>query len=53
MLATIIIGFAYNLLQMAFSIFTVVSGNRVLSGDGGYLFDFFADKVNLILYIYI
>ncbi|BAT83045.1 hypothetical protein VIGAN_04014200 [Vigna angularis var. angularis] len=45
MLATIIIGFAYNLLQMAFSIFTVVSGNRVLSGDGGYLFDFFADKM--------
>ncbi|KAG5051273.1 CASP-like protein 4D1 [Glycine soja] len=45
MISTIIIGFAYNLLQMAFSIFTVVSGNRVLSGDGGYLFDFFGDKI--------
>ncbi|WVZ07370.1 hypothetical protein V8G54_020716 [Vigna mungo] len=45
MLATIIIGFAYNLLQMAFSIFGLVSGNRVLNGDGGYLFDFFADKM--------
>jgi len=46
MISTIIIGFAYNLLQMAFSMFTVVSGNRVLSGDGGYLFDFFGDKVH-------
>ncbi|ESW11223.1 hypothetical protein PHAVU_008G012300 [Phaseolus vulgaris] len=45
MISTIIIGFVYNLLQMAFSIFTVVSGNRVLSGDGGYLFDFFGDKM--------
>ncbi|KAK7374827.1 hypothetical protein VNO80_08269 [Phaseolus coccineus] len=44
-ISTIIIGFVYNLLQMAFSIFTVVSGNRVLSGDGGYLFDFFGDKI--------
>jgi len=48
MISTIIIGFAYNLLQMAFSIFTVVSGNRVLSGDGGYLFDFFGDKVYIM-----
>jgi len=48
MISTIIIGFAYNLLQMAFSIFTVVSGNGVLSGDGGRLFDFFGDKVSLI-----
>ncbi|RDX81412.1 hypothetical protein CR513_37916 [Mucuna pruriens] len=45
MLSTIVLGFAYTLLQMAFSIFTVVSGNRVLSGDGGYLFDFFGDKI--------
>ncbi|CAJ1841413.1 unnamed protein product [Sphenostylis stenocarpa] len=45
MISTIIIGFVYNLLQMGFSIFTVVSGNRVLSGDGGYLFDFFGDKI--------
>lgn len=46
MISTIVIGFAYNLLQMALSIFTVVSGNRVLSGDGGYMFDFFGDKVH-------
>ncbi|KAK7273024.1 hypothetical protein RIF29_14070 [Crotalaria pallida] len=45
MLSTIVIGFVYNLLQMALSIFTVVSGNRVLSGDVGYLFDFFGDKI--------
>ncbi|KAK7394211.1 hypothetical protein VNO78_14733 [Psophocarpus tetragonolobus] len=45
MISVIIIGFAYNLLQMAFSIFSVVSGNRVLSGNGGYLFDFFGDKI--------
>ena len=46
MLSTIVIGFAYNLLQMGFSIFTVVSGKRVLSSNGGYLFDFFGDKVH-------
>ncbi|TKY64869.1 CASP protein 4D1 [Spatholobus suberectus] len=45
MFSTIILGFVYTFLQMAFSIFTVVSGNRVLSGDGGYLFDFFGDKI--------
>ncbi|RDX81413.1 hypothetical protein CR513_37917, partial [Mucuna pruriens] len=45
MLSTIVLGFAYTLLQMAFAIFTTISGNRVLSGDGGYLFDFFGDKI--------
>ncbi|XP_020231919.1 CASP-like protein 4D1 [Cajanus cajan] len=45
MISTIVIGFAYNLLQLAFSIFTVVSGKRVLRSDGGYLFDFFGDKI--------
>ncbi|KAG5051274.1 hypothetical protein JHK87_003472 [Glycine soja] len=45
MLSTIVIGFAYNLLQMGFSIFTVVSGKRVLSSYGGYLFDFFGDQI--------
>ncbi|TKY64870.1 CASP protein 4D1 [Spatholobus suberectus] len=45
MISTIVIGFVYNLLQMAFSIFTMVSGKRVLSSDGGYLFDFFGDKI--------
>jgi len=46
MLSTIVIGFAYNCLQMALSIFTVVSGNRVLNGGAGYKFDFYGDKVH-------
>lgn len=45
MLSTIVIGFAYNCLQMALSIFTVVSGNRVLNGGAGYKFDFYGDKI--------
>ncbi|CAI8612045.1 unnamed protein product [Vicia faba] len=45
MISTIVIGFAFNLLQIALSIFTLVSGSRVLNGDGGYLFDFFGDKI--------
>ncbi|XP_045797321.1 CASP-like protein 4D1 [Trifolium pratense] len=45
MISTIVIGFAYNLLQMALSIFSVVSGNRILNGDGGYKFDFYGDKI--------
>ncbi|KAI4352115.1 hypothetical protein L6164_006396 [Bauhinia variegata] len=45
MISTIVIGFAYNLLQMAFSFFGLVSGNRVITGNGGYLFDFYGDKV--------
>ncbi|WJX81092.1 hypothetical protein P8452_64015 [Trifolium repens] len=45
MISTIVIGFAYNSLQMALSIFNAVSGNRVLNGDGGYKFDFYGDKI--------
>ncbi|KAK7340882.1 hypothetical protein VNO77_21599 [Canavalia gladiata] len=45
MISTIVIGFAYNLLQMALSVFAVVSGNRVLAGEVGLLFDFFGDKI--------
>ncbi|CAL0318844.1 unnamed protein product [Lupinus luteus] len=45
MLSTIVIGFVYNLLQLALSIFTAISGNRVISGDVGFLFDFFGDKI--------
>ncbi|XP_045797320.1 CASP-like protein 4D1 [Trifolium pratense] len=45
MISTIVIGFVYNLLQMALSIFTVATGNRVLNGDGGYKFDFYGDKI--------
>ncbi|XP_019451708.1 PREDICTED: CASP-like protein 4D1 [Lupinus angustifolius] len=46
MLSTIVIGFVYNLLQLGLSILTVISGKRVISGDVGYLFDFFGDKVH-------
>ncbi|KAE9604925.1 hypothetical protein Lal_00036682 [Lupinus albus] len=45
MLSTIVIGFVYNLLQLGLSIFNVISGKRVISGDVGYLFDFFGDKI--------
>ncbi|XP_045831483.1 CASP-like protein 4D1 [Trifolium pratense] len=45
MISTIVIGFVYTLLQMALSIFTVATGNRVLNGDGGYKFDFYGDKI--------
>ncbi|KAK2359877.1 CASP protein 4D1 [Trifolium repens] len=45
MISTIVIGFAYKSLQMALSIFSAVSGNRVLNGDGGYKFDFYGDKI--------
>ncbi|CAJ2669434.1 unnamed protein product [Trifolium pratense] len=45
MISTIVIGFAYNSLQIALSIFSVVSGNRILNGDGGYKFDFYGDKI--------
>lgn len=40
MLATIIIGLVFNLLQIAFSLFNIVK-----NGDGTILFDFFGDKV--------
>ncbi|KAI9127872.1 hypothetical protein K1719_000865 [Acacia pycnantha] len=45
MMATIIIGFVYNLGQMALSIFTVVSGKRLIKGDFGYLLDFSGDEI--------
>ncbi|CAK9181489.1 unnamed protein product [Ilex paraguariensis] len=44
MLATIVIGFAYTLLQTAFTIFQVSTGNR-LAGGCLYQFDFYGDKV--------
>ncbi|XP_059669189.1 CASP-like protein 4D1 [Cornus florida] len=44
MLATIVFGIAYTLLQTAFTIFQVSMGKR-LGGDGLYQFDFFGDKV--------
>ncbi|XP_054785860.1 CASP-like protein 4D1 [Prosopis cineraria] len=49
MLAAIIIGFAYNLFQMALLISNVVSGKRLISGDFGYHLDFFGDKITAYL----
>ncbi|KAF3614029.1 CASP-like protein 4D1 [Capsicum annuum] len=43
LIATVIIGMAYTLLQTAFSIFFVTTGNR-LGGEGLCLFDFYGDK---------
>lgn len=49
MLATIVIGMAYTLLQTAFTIFELNTGNRLggngLGGNGLYYFDFYGDKV--------
>ncbi|MCD7468556.1 CASP-like protein pimp1 [Datura stramonium] len=43
LIATVIVGMAYTLLQTAFSISLVTTGNR-LGGEGFYLFDFYGDK---------
>ncbi|XP_009761561.1 CASP-like protein PIMP1 [Nicotiana tabacum] len=43
LIATVVIGMAYTLLQTAFSIFLVTTGNR-LGGEGFCLFDFYGDK---------
>ncbi|KAK6145340.1 hypothetical protein DH2020_022160 [Rehmannia glutinosa] len=43
MLATGVIGMAYTLVQTAFTIFFVTTGNR-LGGDGLALIDFYGDK---------
>ncbi|EEF31519.1 CASP-like protein 4D1 [Ricinus communis] len=45
MLATIVIGLAYTVLQIAFTLYYVATGNRMMSGDGNLAFDFFGDKV--------
>lgn len=46
MISTIVIGSAYNNMQLARSVFTMVTGNRILSGDGGHIIDFLGDKVS-------
>ncbi|KAM7499262.1 hypothetical protein LguiA_023676 [Lonicera macranthoides] len=48
MVASIVFGIVYTLLQIAFTIYQVSTGNR-LGGDGIYLFDFYGDK--LISYV--
>ncbi|KAM4104506.1 hypothetical protein ACJW30_06G163000 [Castanea mollissima] len=45
MLATNVFGVVYTLLQIAFSIFHIMMGNHLISGDGGALLDFYGDKV--------
>ncbi|KAF3639460.1 CASP-like protein 4D1 [Capsicum annuum] len=43
LISSVVIGMAYTLLQTAFSIFIVITGNR-LGGEGLCLFDFYGDK---------
>ncbi|PHT80901.1 CASP-like protein 4D1 [Capsicum annuum] len=43
LIATVIIGMAYTLLQIAFSISLLTTGNRI-GGEGFLLFDFYGDK---------
>ncbi|XP_055802102.1 CASP-like protein PIMP1 [Solanum dulcamara] len=43
LISSVVIGMAYTLLQTAFSIFFVTTGNR-LGGEGLCLFDFYGDK---------
>ncbi|XP_059309820.1 CASP-like protein PIMP1 [Lycium ferocissimum] len=43
LISTVVIGIAYTLLQTAFTIFFVNTGNR-LGGEGLCLFDFYGDK---------
>ncbi|XP_034704239.1 CASP-like protein 4D1 [Vitis riparia] len=45
MVFTLVVGFAYTLLQIAFTIYQVCMGKRLSSGDGLYQFDFYGDKV--------
>ncbi|KAJ9160108.1 hypothetical protein P3X46_025539 [Hevea brasiliensis] len=45
MVAAIVIGFAYTILQMAFTLYHVATGNRAMSDDGSLVFDFYGDKV--------
>ncbi|KAK4284148.1 hypothetical protein QN277_001018 [Acacia crassicarpa] len=49
MLATIIIGFLYNLFQMALLIFNAITGKRLISGGLGYHLDFLGDKMTAYL----
>nr|GMC96013.1 CASP-like protein PIMP1 [Ipomoea batatas] len=44
LVSTVVLGIAYTLLQTAFSIFQVSTGNRI-GGEGFCLFDFYGDKV--------
>ncbi|XP_002530846.2 CASP-like protein 4D1 [Ricinus communis] len=45
MLATIVIGMAYTIMQVVFRIYHATTGKSVLSGDGNLLFEMYGDKV--------
>ncbi|XVE52681.1 hypothetical protein DITRI_Ditri02bG0142400 [Diplodiscus trichospermus] len=45
MLASIIIGLVYSLMQTGFSLYHLATGNRLITGDGAFVFDFYGDKV--------
>ncbi|CAK7325682.1 unnamed protein product [Dovyalis caffra] len=45
MLASVAFGLAYTLLQTAFTLRNMVTGNSLTSGDGNLVFDFYGDKV--------
>ncbi|KAK0592422.1 hypothetical protein LWI29_018869 [Acer saccharum] len=45
MLATIVVGMAYTLLQIFFTLYYISTGNRIITGDGSFTFDFFGDKI--------
>ncbi|KAK9189748.1 hypothetical protein WN943_018347 [Citrus x changshan-huyou] len=40
-----VLGMADTLLQIAFTLFSISTGNRIISGDGSFTFDFYGDKV--------
>ncbi|XP_054804526.1 CASP-like protein 4D1 [Prosopis cineraria] len=45
MLAIIVIGFVYTLMQASISIFSIVSRDSQFKGNSVYIFNFYADKV--------
>ena len=50
MLASNVIGFAYILMQITFSVCQIIIGKRLISGNGSVLLDFYGDKVSLYIY---
>ena len=47
MLASNVIGFAFILMQIAFSVYHIIMRKYLISGDGSFLLDFYGDKVRL------
>ncbi|KAM7271118.1 hypothetical protein ACFE04_030332 [Oxalis oulophora] len=45
MMATIVFGMLYALLQMVFKFYSFNTRKSIIAGDGGLLFDFYGDKV--------